>query len=123
MALTRKHNSAAQNYDFSTKKRIYFQNKGGTTSYALTTQVVNEVSWTQEVVTHRQKTLMELFSEKWELDIDPAEESVEAKELMFHIALRGCNASGYAGNNGQFIVKAGSTISIDTTPSLSLIHI
>lgn len=115
--LTRKHNSAAQNYDFSTKKRSYFQNKGGTTSYTLTTQVVNEDSWTPGVVSNRQRKLMELFSEKWDLDVDPTEEAIEAEGIMFHIAIRGCNASGYAGNNGKFIVKAGSTISIDTTPS------
>ena len=60
---------------------------------------------------------MKLFSEKWNLDIDPAEEAAEAEGLMFHMAIRGCNASGYAGNNGEFIVKAGSTISTDTTPS------
>ena len=114
MPLTRKHNSAAQNYDFSTKKRSYFQNKGGTTSYTLTTQVVNEDSWTPEVVSNRQRKLMKLFSEKWNLDIDPAEEAAEAEGLMFHMAIRGCNASGYAGNNGEFIVKAGSTISTYT---------
>lgn len=71
--LTRKHNSAAQNYDFVTKKRSYFQNKGGTTSYTLTTQVINENSWTPEIVASRQKMLMRLFSEKWDLQIDPSE--------------------------------------------------
>ena len=39
--LTGKHNSAAQNYDFDTKKKKYFQSKGGTTSYPLTTQAVS----------------------------------------------------------------------------------
>lgn len=115
--LTRKHNSAAQNYDFVTKKRSYFQNKGGTTSYTLTTQVINENSWTPEIVASRQKMLMRLFSEKWDLQIDPSEEVAESEKLIFHIAIRGCNATGYAGTNGNFIVKAGSTISIDTTPS------
>ena len=36
---------------------------------------------------------------------------------MFHLAIRGCNASGCVGNDGSFIVKAGSTIARDTTPS------
>lgn len=115
--LTRQHNSAAQNYDFATKKRSYFQNKGGITSYTLTTQVVNEDSWTPEIVADRQRKLMELFSEKWDLQIDSSEENVDPEELVFHIAIRGCNASGYAGSNGKFIVKAGSMISEDTTPS------
>ena len=121
--LTRQHNSAAQNYDFATKKRSYFQNKGGTTSYTLTTQVVNEDSWTPEIVADRQKKLMELFSEKWDLQIDSSEETVNPEELVFHIAIRGCNASGYAGNNGKFIVKAGSTISEDTTPSCQPLYV
>ena len=115
--LTRKHNSAAQNYDFVTKKRSYFQNKGGTTSYTLTTQVINENSWTPEIVASRQKMLLKLLSEKWDLQIDPSEEVAESEKLIFHIAIRGCNATGYAGTNGNFIVKAGSTISIDTTSS------
>ena len=97
--LTRKHNSAAQNYDFVTKKRSYFQNKGGTTSYTLTTQVINENSWTPEIVASRQKMLMRLFSEKWDLQIDPSEEVAESEKLIFHIAIRGCNATGYAGTN------------------------
>ena len=115
--LTRKHNSAAQNYDFATKKKSYFQNKGGITSYTLTTQVVNEDSWTPEVVSERQKTLLALFSEKWDLKIDPSEELNDDEEIMFHLAIRGCNASGCVGNDGSFIVKAGSTIARDTTPS------
>ena len=69
--LTRKHNSAAQNYDFVTKKRSYFQNKGGTTSYTVTTQVINANSWTPELLARRQKMLMRLFSEKGDLQIDP----------------------------------------------------
>lgn len=40
--LTRQRNSAAQNYGFTTKKEKYFQSKGGTSSYVLTTQVINE---------------------------------------------------------------------------------
>ena len=91
--LTRKHNSAAQNYDFATKKRSYFQNKGGTTSYTLTTQVINENFWTPEIVDSRQKMLMELFSEKWDLQIDPSEAVAESEKLIFHIAIRGCNAT------------------------------
>ena len=38
--LTRQRNSAAQNYDFNTKKIKYFQSKNGTSSYTLTTQVI-----------------------------------------------------------------------------------
>lgn len=48
--LTRQRNSAAQNYGFTTKKEKYFQSKGGTSSYVLTTQVINEPKWTPDVV-------------------------------------------------------------------------
>ena len=44
--LTRQRNSAAQNYDFNTKKIKYFQSKNGTSSYTLTTQVINIAAWT-----------------------------------------------------------------------------
>ena len=47
--LTRKKNSEAQNYDFEKKKNVYFKGKNGTTSYPLTTQVLNENSWTENI--------------------------------------------------------------------------
>ena len=65
--LTRSHNSEAQNYDFDKKKRTYFQSKSGTTSYALTTQVVNEAEWTKAFVEKRQQYLLGVFSNAWEL--------------------------------------------------------
>ena len=66
--LTRKCNSAAQNFDFAKKKEKYFKSKNGVTSYALATQVLNESSWTLEVVENRQKQLINLFKDKWELN-------------------------------------------------------
>lgn len=63
--LTRQRNSAAQNYDFNTKKIKYFQSKNGTSSYTLTTQVINIAAWTPEVVEARQKDLEEIFISKW----------------------------------------------------------
>lgn len=65
--LTRRHNSEAQNYDFDIKKTSYFTGKNGTTSYSLTTQVINEDKWTPDVVTARQAALLEVFKKKWEL--------------------------------------------------------
>ena len=59
--LTRQRNSAAQNYDFNTKKIKYFQSKNGTSSYTLTTQVINIAAWTPEVVEARQKDLEEIW--------------------------------------------------------------
>jgi hypothetical protein len=115
--LTRKHNSAAQNYDFDTKKKSYFQNKNGTTSYILTTQVVNIASWTPEVVRERQKMLLDLFVEKWDLEASPTNTVDENESVLFHLAIRGCNATGCAGKDGAFVVKAGSKIAMEVTPS------
>lgn len=65
--LTRKHNSAAQNFDFEKKKEKYFRSKNGVTSYALATQVLSESSWTLEVVENRQENLINIFKTNWEL--------------------------------------------------------
>lgn len=66
--LARRINSAAQNYDFNEKKDKYFKNsRTGTTSYNLTTQVLSIPVWSEEVVEARQKELMKVFKEKWEL--------------------------------------------------------
>jgi hypothetical protein len=115
--LTRQHNSAAQNYDFATKKKSYFQNKNGTTSYVLTTEVINVDSWTPDIVKKRQKKLLDLFTQKWDLVLSNNEDLQVSPDCLFHIAMRGCNASGYAGNGSEFIVKAGSIISPDVTQS------
>lgn len=65
--LTRRHNSAAQNHDFSKKKTDYFKNKNGTISYPLTTQVISEKDWTPATVQARQKNLLDTFKKNWEL--------------------------------------------------------
>ena len=65
--LTRYKNSEAQNFDFAKKKAKYFTGRKGTSSYALTTQVLNESEWTPEVVEQRQKNLMEVFKKGWGL--------------------------------------------------------
>jgi hypothetical protein len=65
--LNRKRNSAAQNYDFDTKKQAYFAGRQGVSSYVLTTQVLNTPKWTPEVVSTRQEMLIGVLTEKWEL--------------------------------------------------------
>jgi uncharacterized protein with ParB-like and HNH nuclease domain len=65
--LTRRTNSAAQNYDFDRKKKEYFQSKRGTTSYSLTTQVLATPTWTEAVVTQRQTDLIQVFKGNWML--------------------------------------------------------
>ncbi len=113
--LTRQRNSAAQNYDFDTKKTKYFSTKEGTSSYRLTTQVLATQEWTPKVVEDRQKKLLEVFTKKWELN-----RSEEKKEReIFLLSGRGGNASGYPLDDDNFVVLAGSTISTDVTEGFS----
>lgn len=65
--LSRKKNSAAQNYDFDLKKEKYFKNEDKTSPYALTTQVLNESTWTVDIVKSRQEMLLGLFEKYWDL--------------------------------------------------------
>ena len=65
--LTKRANSAAQNYDFEEKKEKYFRGANGTTSYPLTTQVLNEHEWTKETLLKRQQQLLQTFVDKWYL--------------------------------------------------------
>lgn len=65
--LNKRINSSAQNYDFEEKKEKYFKSKNGTSSYTLTTGVLNEDVWTPTVVENRQTSLIDIFADKWEL--------------------------------------------------------
>lgn len=110
--LTRPRNSAAQNYEFDVKKVKYFQSKGGTSSYTLTTQVLNMASWTPDAVKTRQENLEGIFSEKWELRIS----SGNLKEdPNYKLAGRGGNAEGHSLQEDGFLVLAGSKIAESVT--------
>jgi len=65
--LTQSRNSKARNFDFKTKKSAYFGGKKGISSYVLTTQVLNTDNWTPTVVEERQKNLLSVLIDKWEL--------------------------------------------------------
>ncbi len=109
--LTRQRNSAAQNYDFDKKKTKYFTTKSGTSSYQLTTQVINIDKWTPDVVKQRQKDLLSVFTYSWDL-----KKSDEKKERdKFLLSGRGGNAFGYPLDDDNFIVLSGSRISRDVT--------
>lgn len=66
--LTRKRNSQAQNFDFDTKKIAYFGGKQGVSSYIMTTQVLKTDAWTPSVVVQRQKDLLDVLINRWELN-------------------------------------------------------
>lgn len=112
--LTRRHNAAAQNYDFNTKKTKYFNSKNGTSSYALTTQVLHAAEWTPEYVQKRQETLAAVFSKHWQLDAGNA----IPLDSNFKLAGRGASATGYPDDNDTFVVLKGSRISSAVTSGL-----
>ncbi|MGW2893212.1 HNH endonuclease family protein [Streptomyces sp. NPDC001212] len=65
--LNRAKNSAAQNYDFAAKKAKYFTGRGGVVPFALTSQVLQHVEWTPEVLKARQEELLGVLFEEWRL--------------------------------------------------------
>ena len=65
--LSRRKNSGASNYEFDVKKSKYFQ-QNGTTTFALTTQVVSEPKWTPRVLERRQCQLIDAIRKEWRLD-------------------------------------------------------
>lgn len=66
LLLSRRRNSSARNYPFEKKKEKYFDTRGST-SFALTTQVVNEGEWTPEIVEQRQQNMVDLLKQEWRL--------------------------------------------------------
>ena len=70
VALTRQHNSQAQNYDFEEKKQKYFQSANCVTSYPITTQVNGIKHWNPKIVETRQNELMKVFIDKWRLKLN-----------------------------------------------------
>ena len=63
--LSMKKNSRAQNYDFATKKQVYFH--VGVANFALTIQVLDEPVWTREVIQRRQQALLSTLHTLWRL--------------------------------------------------------
>lgn len=65
--LSRRKNSESRNYDFEKKKSRYFLGKGGTSSFNLTTEVINYEKWTPDVISKRQKSLVNRCRRIWKL--------------------------------------------------------
>lgn len=64
--LSRKKNAQAGNFDFDRKKKEYFDRKGGT-PFPLTTQVIQEATWTPTVLAARQAKLVATLKTLWRL--------------------------------------------------------
>ena len=71
--LTRRKNSQAGNFDFDKKKKQYFMSAGGTSPFALTTQVLMSSTWTEEVLVRRQNRSCPLSpnSGDWAMNSSP----------------------------------------------------
>jgi hypothetical protein len=67
LLLPRRKNSEAQNYDFDVKKQKYFSSAKGVASFALTSQVLKEKSWTPTVVGDRHLQLLNTLKSVWQL--------------------------------------------------------
>lgn len=65
--LTRRKNSQASNYDFDEKKAKYFSSKAGVANFALTSQVLSEVTWTEDTLKRRQSDLTDRIETLWRL--------------------------------------------------------
>lgn len=70
--LNRVKNTAAANHEFQQKKDSYFTGKTGTTTFALTTQILKTSEWTPETLERRQADLLGVLAEQWQLDAAPA---------------------------------------------------
>ncbi|MCA0188831.1 MAG: DUF262 domain-containing HNH endonuclease family protein, partial [Proteobacteria bacterium] len=64
--LSRKKNSAASNYEFEKKKNTYFT-RGGVSSFALTTGVLQYEQWTEAVMAQRQAAMLSALESHWQL--------------------------------------------------------
>lgn len=62
-------NPAASNYDFATKKNVYFKGKGTASPFILTQEVRSEDSWMPSMLAVRQKRLVGVLEKHWELTV------------------------------------------------------
>ncbi|MYL41234.1 DUF4357 domain-containing protein [Virgibacillus salexigens] len=114
--LTRSKNSQARNYDFNKKKTSYFQPKNGVTTFALTTQVIQENEWTPKALEERQKKLINLLRHAWDLNVTNSSSTPNNEDMIksngshlnkkyFINAARGANAIGAPVSNGFKVLK------------------
>ena len=88
--LSRNKNSAASNYEFAKKKTAYFT-KGGVCSFALTTQVLQHSTWTEEVMQERQAEMLTALEAHWRLQ-DRKSKADLAEAMLVELAGAGDDA-------------------------------
>jgi len=64
--LSKRKNSAARNYEFERKKKLYFN--APSTPFLLTTQILTKTEWTLDVLEARQKDNLGVLKKLWRLD-------------------------------------------------------
>lgn len=69
-------NPSASNYDFATKKDVYFKGKGTSSPFILTNEIRDEDTWTLELLESRQGRLVDMFIKHWCLQTVPEKELV-----------------------------------------------
>ena len=121
--LSRKKNSSASNRDFSWKKSAYFT-KGGSTAFALTTQVLQFSDWTAAVMQQRQDEMLAKLEAHWRLQgrkskaavaealLAELEEAGDAVLFELESARHGLTAAAKEQGNA-FTVLAGSQARLD----------
>ena len=67
--LDRNKNSSASNYDFAKKKDAYFRGKGKASPFVLTQEVRSESEWTPTLLAERQKRLVGVLKDHWNLAV------------------------------------------------------
>lgn len=67
--LDRNKNSSASNYDFAKKKDAYFRGKGKASPFVLTQEVRSENEWTPTLLAERQKRLVGVLKDHWNLAV------------------------------------------------------
>jgi len=121
--LSRKKNSSASNRDFNWKKSAYFS-KGGTSAFALTTQVLQHTDWTAEVMQQRQDVLLAKLETHWRLQDRKskaalteallAQLDVAGDAVLFELESARHGLAAAARENGKaFTVLAGSQAKLD----------
>ncbi len=65
--LNRRQNSAAKNWDFSKKKKEYFQNNTGGSPFQITSRVLKETEWTPAVFRRHQADMVQKLKEIWDI--------------------------------------------------------
>lgn len=60
-------NSEARNFDFEKKKHAYFHSRSGSSTFALTGEVISTPVWTPDVLQKRQDKLVWILAQVWDL--------------------------------------------------------